>query len=99
MARWQTGSAAWPSMWVSSTLEDPKWNNTTVLSGDQVTEVSKLKQEVSGEIVVAASFQLVRTLLGHHIVDEMRLMVCPVVLGGRVGDRGGASNRLLPNNR
>jgi len=66
---------------VSSTLEDPKWNNTTVLKGDVVTEVSKLKQELSGEIVIAASFQLVRTLIEHDLVDEIRLMVYPVVLG------------------
>lgn len=62
-----------PKHVVSSTLEDPTWNNTTVLKGDVVTEVAKLRQEVSGEIVVAASFQLVRTLIEHDLVDEMRL--------------------------
>jgi len=66
---------------VSSTLEDPKWNNTTVLKGDPVTEVSKLKQELSGDIIVPASFQLVRLLIEHDLVDEVRLMVYPVVLG------------------
>ncbi len=70
-----------PKYVVSSTLEDPKWNNTTVLKGDVVAEVSKLKQELSGEIVVAASFELVRTLIEHDLVDEVRLMVYPVVLG------------------
>ena len=70
-----------PKYVVSSTLQDPKWNNTTVLRGDVVTEVSKLKQKLSGEIVVAASFQLVRTLIEHDLVDEMRLMVYPIVLG------------------
>jgi dihydrofolate reductase len=70
-----------PKYVVSSTLENPKWNNTTVLKGDVVTEVSKLKQELSGEIVVVASFQLVRPLIEHDLVDEVRLMVYPVVLG------------------
>src|SRR5207244_7795637 len=70
-----------PKYVVSSTLEDPAWNNTTVLNGEVVDEVSKLKQEVNGEIVVAASIQLVRTLIEHDLVDELRLMVYPVVLG------------------
>ncbi len=70
-----------PKYVVSSTLEDPKWNNTTVLKGEPVTEASKLKQDLSGEIVIAASFQLVRTLIEHDLVDEVRLMVYPVVLG------------------
>jgi dihydrofolate reductase len=70
-----------PKYVVSSTLEHPEWNNTTVLKGDPIIEVSNLKNELSGEIVVAASFQLVRTLLEHDLVDEMRLMVYPVVLG------------------
>jgi dihydrofolate reductase len=66
---------------VSSTLEDPAWNNTTVLKGDVVNAVSKLKQELEGDIVVAGSIRLVRTLLGHDLVDELRLMVYPIVLG------------------
>jgi dihydrofolate reductase len=66
---------------VSSTLEDPEWNNTTVLKGDVVEDVSQLKQELDGEIIVAASIQLVRTLLEHDLVDELRLLVYPVVLG------------------
>ena len=70
-----------PKFVVSSTLEDPDWNNSTVLKGDAVNEVSKLKQELVGEIVVAASFQLVRTLLEHDLVDELRLKIYPVVLG------------------
>jgi len=70
-----------PKYVVSSTLEDPEWNNSTVLSGDVVDEVSKLKQELDGEIVVYASFQLLRTLLEHDLVDELRLMIYPVVLG------------------
>jgi dihydrofolate reductase len=66
---------------VSSTLEDPEWNNSTVLKGDVVSEVSKLKQQLDGEIVVPASYQLGRTLIEHDLVDELRLVVFPVVLG------------------
>jgi dihydrofolate reductase len=70
-----------PKYVVSSTLEDPDWNNSTVLKGDVVDEVSKLKHEVDGEIVVLGSPQLARTLIEHDLVDELRLMVYPVVLG------------------
>ena len=70
-----------PKYVVSSTLQDPAWNNTTVLKGDTVNEVSALKQQLDGDIVVAASFQLVHTLLEHDLVDEIRLMIYPVVLG------------------
>src|SRR5437867_11576222 len=70
-----------PKYVVSSTLEDPDWNNSTVLKGDAVNEVSKLKQELDGEIVVAGSFQLLRTLIEHDLVDELRLKIFPVVLG------------------
>ena len=70
-----------PKYVVSSTLEDPDWNNSTVLKSDAVDEVSKLKQELNGEIVVVASFQLLRTLMEHDLVDELRLTVYPVVLG------------------
>jgi dihydrofolate reductase len=70
-----------PKYVVSSTLEDPDWNNSRVLKGDVVTEVSKLKQELDGEIVVPASYQLGRTLIEHDLVDELRLVVFPVVLG------------------
>jgi dihydrofolate reductase len=70
-----------PKYVVSSTLEDPEWNNTTVLKGDVVTEVSKLKQELDGEIIVPASYQLARTLREHDLVDELRLVIFPVVLG------------------
>ena len=70
-----------PKYVVSSTLDDPDWNNSTVLQGDVVDEVSKLKQELDGEIVVPASFQLVRTLMEHDLVDELRLKIFPVVLG------------------
>jgi dihydrofolate reductase len=70
-----------PKYVVSSTLQDPAWNNTTVLKGDAVSEVSALKQQLAGDIVVAASFQLVHVLLEHDLVDELRLMIYPVVLG------------------
>jgi dihydrofolate reductase len=74
-----------PKYVVSSTLEDPDWNNSTVVKGDVVNEVSKLKRELDGEIVVAGSIQLIRTLMEHDLVDELRLMIYPVVLGA--GDR------------
>jgi dihydrofolate reductase len=87
-ARWpsRTGDLAdrlngMPKYVVSSTLADPDWNNSTVLRGDILDEVSKLKREVDGEIVVPASFQVVRPLLEHDLVDELRLKVFPVVLG------------------
>jgi dihydrofolate reductase len=70
-----------PKYVVSSTLEEPEWNNSTVLKGDVVEEVSRLKQEQDGDIVVHGSPQLVQTLLDHDLVDELRLMVFPVVLG------------------
>ena len=70
-----------PKYVISSTLEDPAWNNTTALKGDVAQEVSKLKQQVDGEILVPASIQLVRALMAHDLVDELRLMVYPVVLG------------------
>jgi dihydrofolate reductase len=87
-ARWpsRTGALAdrlnsKPKYVVSSTLQDPAWNNTTVLKGNVVNEVSKLKQQLAGDIVVPASFQLVRTLIEHDLIDELRLMIYPVVLG------------------
>jgi dihydrofolate reductase len=71
-----------PKYVVSSTLEEPKWNNSTVLKGDVVDRVSKLRQELDGDILVYASYQLGRTLIEHDLVDELRLVVFPVVLGG-----------------
>ena len=70
-----------PKYVVSSTLENPEWNNTTVLKGDPVKEVSKLRQRPGGDIVVHGSAQLVQTLLEHDLVDELHLMIYPVVLG------------------
>jgi dihydrofolate reductase len=87
-ARWSSRSGEWadrlnnlPKYVVSSTLVDAHWNNSTVLTGDVVSEISKLKQELHGDIVVYASGQLVRTLMEHDLVDELRLMIYPVVLG------------------
>jgi dihydrofolate reductase len=87
-ARWASRTGEWADRLnsvakyvVSSTLEAPKWNNSTVLTGDVVQEVSKLKQELAGDIVVYASYQLGRTLIEHDLVDELRLVVFPVVLG------------------
>jgi dihydrofolate reductase len=98
--RWASRTGEWadrlngmPKYVVSSTIEDPAWNNSTVLKGDVVEEVSKLKQELSGDILVYASYQLGRTLIEHDLVDELRLVVLPVVLGagerlfGETGDK------------
>jgi dihydrofolate reductase len=86
---WESRSGAWadrlrslPKYVVSSTLEDPAWINSTVLKGDVVNEVSKLKQKVNGEIVVYASGRLVPTLMEHDLVDELRLITHPFVVGG-----------------
>jgi dihydrofolate reductase len=70
-----------PKYVVSSTLEAPDWNNSTVLKGDVVNEVSKLKHELDGEIVVYGSLQLARMLIEHDLVDELRLLIYPAVLG------------------
>jgi dihydrofolate reductase len=87
-ARWQSRGGEWadrlnslPKYVVSATLSDPKWSNSTVRGGDVVSEVSKLKREIGGEILVYASYQLVRTLIEHDLVDELRLVIFPVVLG------------------
>jgi len=100
-ARWpsRTGELAdrlntMPKYVVSATLEASDWNNSTVLRGDAVSEVSRLRQELNGEIVVAGSIRLVRTLIEHDLVDEMRLLVYPFVLGA--GERlfGETSDKL-----
>ena len=87
-SRWNTREGAWaealnklPKYVVSSTLQDPVWVNSTVVKGDAVSEVSKLKEELDGEIVCLASRQLAQTLLEHDLVDEVRLLVYPTVLG------------------
>lgn len=87
--RWLSRSGVWADKLnslrkyvVSASLTDPKWSNATVLGGDPVSEVSKLKEEIGGEILVYASYQLVHTLIEHDLVDEFRLVIFPVVLGG-----------------
>ncbi len=80
-SKWADRLNSLPKYVVSSTLEHPHWSNATVLKGDVVEEVSKLKQQLEGEIVVYASYQLDRTLIEHDLVDELRLVVFPVVLG------------------
>ena len=92
---YQGFAAAWPSVTgefgemfnsmpkyvVSSTLDKAEWNNSTVLKGDVVKEVSKLKQKLNGNIMVHGSARLVQTLIANDLVDELRLMVYPVILG------------------
>jgi len=99
-ARWPARDGEWadrlnsmPKYVVSSTLREPDWNNTTVLGGDVLNEVSKLRHRVTGNIVVYASGQLAHTLIEHDLVDELRLMIYPFVLGA--GDRlfGGIRDR------
>jgi dihydrofolate reductase len=82
-----------PKYVVSSSLEAPDWNNSTVLKGDVVDEVTELKAKLDGEIVVPASYQLARTLLEHDLIDELRLVVFPVVLGAGVRLFGETSNK------
>jgi dihydrofolate reductase len=70
-----------PKYVVSSTITAREWNNSTVLTGEPVAEVTNLKQALDGEIVLPASYQLGRTLIEHDLVDELRLVVFPVALG------------------
>jgi dihydrofolate reductase len=99
-ARWASRPGEWadrlnglPKYVVSSTLQNPRWTNVTVLKGNVVDEVTRLKQELDGDIVVYASYPLGRTLIEHDLVDELRLFVFPVVLGagerlfGETGDK------------
>jgi len=86
--RWASRDGEWadrlnslPKYVVSSTHDEGKWANSTVLKGDVVTEVSKLRQELDGDIVVYGSTRLVHTLMEHDLADELRLTVYPVVLG------------------
>jgi dihydrofolate reductase len=86
--RWASRTDEWanrlndlPKYVVSATLEEARWTNATVLRGDVVSEVSRLKRELDGDIVVYASYQLGRALMEHDLVDELRLFVYPVVLG------------------
>jgi dihydrofolate reductase len=87
-SRWLPRTGEWadklnsiPKYVVSSTLTDAKWSNGTLIKGDVPSEIARLKRQVSGVILVYASYQLVHTLIEHDLVDEMRLVVFPVVLG------------------
>src|ERR1700722_4421602 len=86
--RWQSRNGEWadklnsmPKYVVTSTLKEAMWSNSTVITGDVVDKISKLKQQIGGEILVYASYQLVETLIEHDLVDELRLVIFPVVLG------------------
>jgi dihydrofolate reductase len=72
---------AMPKFVVSTTLENPQWNNTTVLKGDLAEEVGKLKEQFTGDILVAGSATLVQSLIAQDLVDELHLMVFPILLG------------------
>ena len=98
--RWASRTGEWadrlnsmPKYVVSSTVRQARWGNSTVLNGDLVSEVSKLKLQVAGEILVYASYQLGHALLEHDLVDEVRFVVFPVVVGdgqhlfGETGDQ------------
>jgi dihydrofolate reductase len=87
-SRWSTRPGAWadklnrlPKYVVSATLQTPVWHNATTLNGEVIAEVSKLKAEFDGEILIYASYQLGQALIEHDLVDEFRLCLFPVVLG------------------
>jgi dihydrofolate reductase len=85
-----------PKYVVSSTLEDPEWTNTTVLEGDLVREAQRLREEVDGDVVVHGSARLAQALIANDLVDELRLMVFPVILGAgkRLFDDPGEKKKL-----
>jgi dihydrofolate reductase len=87
-ARWAARTGEWadklnslPKYVVSSTQATAKWSNATVITGDVVREVARLKRQINGELLIYASYQLAHTLIEHNLVDEFRLVVFPVVLG------------------
>jgi dihydrofolate reductase len=91
-----------PKYVVSATLENPEWNNSTVLEGDVGEAVTKLKQESDGNVVVHGSAQLVQALVEHDLVDELRLMVFPIVLGSGkrlFGETSGLKRLRLADSR
>jgi dihydrofolate reductase len=94
---WANRVKSIPKYVVSSTLEDPQWSNATVLNGDVVKEISELKRKVDGEILVYGSYQLVRILIEQDLVDELRLVVFPVVLGTGVRIFGETSDKKALN--
>jgi dihydrofolate reductase len=107
--RWASRTGLWadrlnslPKYVVSSTLRAPVWKNSTVLTGDVVEAVSKLKQKVDGDILIYASYQLGNTLMKHDLVDEMRLVIFPVVLGAGerlFGEKSDKKRMRLVDNR
>jgi dihydrofolate reductase len=70
-----------PKYVVSTTLENAEWNNSTIIRDNVADEVKKLKEETEGDILVAGSGELVQTLLGEGLVDELRLMIFPIIVG------------------
>src|SRR6266487_30527 len=107
---YETFAAAWPQFEgefadkfnsmpkyvVSSTLRDPEWNNTTVLEGDLVDEVTKLKQRYERDVILHGSPQLVQALIEHDLVDALHLLVYPVIVGAgkRLFDGTSETKRL-----
>lgn len=99
---WAQRLVSLPKYVVSSTLKDPAWTNVTVLDGDVIDAVTKLKEQVDGEIIVYASYQLERTLIEHDLVDELRLFVFPVMVGAGqrlFGDTSGSKPLRLVGSR
>ena len=93
---------AMPKYVVSSTLGEPEWENTTVLKGDLAGEVEKLRQQHDGDVVVHGSAQLAQALIEHDLVDEIRLMVYPVLLGSGkrlFGETGGKKALRLSDSK
>jgi dihydrofolate reductase len=108
-ARWPSRSGQWanrlnslPKYVVSATLHDPDWNNSTVLTGDVVHEVTTLRRRVDGHIVVYGSFRLVHALIERDLVDELRMIVFPFVLGAGerlFGETSGRKHMRLVDTR
>lgn len=93
---WADRVRGMPKYVVSSTVDDPRWSNVTVLRGDAVKEVTELKGNVAGEVLIYASYELVRTLIEHDLLDELRLVVFPVVVGAgrRLFDQASATKPI-----
>ena len=108
-ARWASRPGEWagrlnslPKYVVSSTFQHPRWTNVTVLTGNAVDEVARLKKDLDGDIVTYASYQLGRTLIEHDLVDELRLFVFPVMVGAGerlFGETSGTRPFRLTGNR
>lgn len=99
-SRWLSRSGEWadklnrmPKFVVSSTLKEAEWSNATIVGGDVAGEVARIKGEIDGEILVYASYQLAQTLIEHDLVDELRLVIFPVVLGAGARLFGATSDK------